>query len=142
MEKSKTASTLADKQIHSILQDVASLTTKLNDASEATKQHQIDINTKKDGKKVIHGINLLDLPDDTLCIVLQFLTVGEVMNVESTRKEVRLMIESSNYWLASYFDHIKRFEASGQLNFRDFIVNKEQCISSALTFIRVLKEKR
>jgi hypothetical protein len=52
------------------------------------------------------------------------------------------MIQASNYWLASYRDQFKRFKCSGQDNFRDFIVNKEQCIASALTFIRVLKEKR
>jgi hypothetical protein len=143
LEVSKSASTHADKQINGILQDVAGLTTKLKEANEATKQHHKDINDQKCGNKLLpSGMNFLELPDDTLCIVLQFLSVGEVMSVESTRKEVRIMIESSNYWLASYFDQLKRFKTSGQTNFRNFIVNKEQCIASALTFIRVLKEKR
>ena len=142
LEKSKNASSQADIQINGLIRDVAGLTTKLNDATAETKLHQQVLDDRSDGKKVINGMNILDLPDDTLCIILQFLVVREVMNVESTRKEVRQMIESSNYWLASYFDQVKRFKSSGQTNFRNFIVNKEQCISSALTFIRVLKEKR
>ena len=146
LEKSKTASTHADKQINGILQDVAGLTNKLNDANEETKQHQKILHEKNNGslnKPAVSGLyNVLDLPDDTLCIILQFLPTQDVMSMESTRKEVRGMIEASHYWLASYFDQFKRFKASGQLNFRDFIVNKEQCIASALTFIRVLKEKR
>ena len=97
---------------------------------------------QKVGVKVISRINVLDLPDDTLCVIFQYLTVEAVMNVESTRKEARLMIESSNYWLATYSDQVKRFKASRQSSFRDFIVGKQQLIASSLTFIRVLKEKR
>lgn len=87
-------------------------------------------------------MNMLDLPDDTLCVILQFLTISEVMNVEGTRNEVRHMIESSNYWLCAYSEQFKRFQGSGQANFRDFVVNREQCVASALTFVRVIKEKR
>lgn len=122
---------------------MAGLTTKLQEASEATKLHHQEMNDLTDDRMAGRGeMNVLDLPDDTLCVILQFLTIADVINMESTRKEVRLMIESSHYWLCTFSEQFKRFQGSGQTNFRDFVVRREQCVSSALTFIRVIKEKR
>ena len=93
-------------------------------------------------KSWVRRFHFLHLPPDMLCFILRFLDISQVMFVEMTNSNMPSIIQSSDFWYASYSDEYTNFALSESKNFRDFIVNKARSTSNCLRFIQLMKEQR
>jgi len=140
----------SSKRMHAATEDrIAGLRSSVNELtgmiSTSTTQHVPDsaiVNGSGIQEGVTRRMHLLCIPPDTLCLVLGYIDIASVLSFEQTASEMKGYVQSSNFWLVTYFDQYPNFVLSDSANFREFVISKAQCTASSLKFIRVMKEQR